>query len=180
MSFALSGADRSAVQEALEEIRATPVPPDRSPLGCVVALPGLLLLLTFPVVGRLLGAGPTVAKIVLVAGTAALVVGLVLWFMAGGAGRRHAEAAAEAALRHLEGDDEDRESALRAAVLLLTNAFAMQGASMAASVDFAKARRRLGDRLPLVLAVEALLLEEEAIYPVFSAATEGDTGGDEG
>jgi len=168
----LSETDRGRVREALKEVRDQPLPPDRGPLGCAIALPGFAILLVFPVVGRMLSLGSGVAAVALGAGILLLVVGLGFWFSAGGVARRHAEAAAEAALRRLHGGVGDREATLHAATLLLANAYAARGPTRYAAFDVEDARRRLGGRLPMVEAVERFLLEEDAIYPVF---TEGGT-----
>lgn len=168
MPAPLNDPDRAAVREALAEIRASP-PPDRASAGCVVALPGFVILLVFPVAARILGVGQGLATAALVVGIALLVVGLGLWFSAGGQRRRHAVAATEAALRTLEGGDDDREVLLRAATLLLMHAHAPRGKAVAPTFDAAGASERLGERLAMVRAVESFLLGEEAIYPVFSA-----------
>lgn len=178
MSTPMHDSDRSIVRAALDEIRAAPGPPDRAPLGCTIALPGFAILLVFPLVGRMLGIGGGVAAVVLGLGIALLVVGLGLWFAAGGLVRGHFTAAAEAALRRLEDPAEtDRETLLRAATLLLVHAHATYGPTTSAGFDFARARTRLGERIELVTAVERVLLDEEAIYPVFTGGEEG--GGDE-
>lgn len=172
----LSPEDRSAVHEALAEIRATPPPKSYAGVGCVLALPGFALLLIFPVVARVLELGSSLATPALVVGLALLAVGLILWFTAGGLARGHIIAAAEAALRTLEdgadsdGRDspEDRDVLLRAATLLLCNAYATSGPSTVVAFDIEGARRRLGSRLALVVAVEEALLEEDAVDPVFT------------
>ena len=99
MSTSLSDSDRRIVHEALDEIRATPSPVDRAPLGCAIALPGFAVLLVFPVVGRMMGLGSAIATVALGVGGVLVVVGVVLWFSAGGFVRGHAQAAAEAAPR---------------------------------------------------------------------------------
>lgn len=133
-----------------------------------MALPGFAILLIFPVVGRMMDLGSGIATVVLIVGGALVVVGVVLWFSAGGFVRGHAQAAAEAALRTLEGGEEDREVLLRAATLLVVNGYATYGPTTATAVDVAKARTRLGKHLGLVEAVEGLLLEEGAAYPLFT------------
>lgn len=167
--------DRRVVHEALDEIRATPSPVDRAPLGCALALPGFALLLVFPVVGRMMDLGSGIATVVLTVGGALVVVGVVLWFSAGGFVRGHAVAAAEAALRTLEGDEEDTDVLLRAATLLVVNGYATYGPTTATAVDVDKARARLGKRLGLVQAVEELLLEEGAAYPIFTMSDPGQS-----
>lgn len=170
MTPPLTDADRLVARGTLEEIRATPPPRSWAGVGCVLALPGFVLLLVFPVVARRFALGAGVATPVLVVGISLLVVGLLLWFTAGGFVRRSAAAAAEAALRTLEGDEDDRELLLRGATLLLTHAYATQGPATARTFDLDAARRRLGGRLELVVAVERFLLDEGAIHPVFTAA----------
>ena len=110
----------------------------------------------------------------LVLGGVLLVVGIVLSVGAGGFARGHVTAAAEAALRTLEAGDEDREVLLRAATLLLCNAWASYGPSTVEAFDFAAARVRLGPMLSLVSEVEGVLLEEGVIYPVFTAGAGGE------
>jgi len=172
----LPEADRRIVREALDEIRATPSPVDRAPLGCAIALPGFAILLIFPVVGRMLALGSGVATLALTLGGALVVVGVVLWFSAGGFVRGHAQAAAEAALRTLEANDEDRDVLLRAATLLVVNGYATYGPTTSTAVDVDKARARVGRHLGMVEAVESLLLEEGAAYPIFTKGEEPPTG----
>ncbi len=134
------------------------------------------MLLVFPVVARLLDVTSGVATAVISAAIVLLVVGLVLWFTAGGFVRGHAVAAAEAAIRTLEGwraDAGDREEALRAATLLLMNALASYGPTTSEAFPVEEARRRIAHMMPLVLAVERELLAREAIYPVFTDSNGG-------
>lgn len=173
----LRDSDRRIVREALDEIRATPSPVDRAPLGCAIALPGFAVLLVFPMVGRMMDLGSGVATVALGLGGVLVVVGVVLWFSAGGFVRGHAVAAAEAALRTLESGEEDREVLLRGATLLVVNAYATYGPTTSTAVDVDKARLRLGKHLGLVEAVEGLLLEEGAAYPIFTRSEETEPGG---
>ena len=173
MIHRLSQDDRRAVLEILDEIRSSPPPRHWAGPGCVMALPGFLLLLVVPVLGRRVGLPHGAAVPLLVAGGALLVVGLVLWLSAGGLARGRVTAAAEAALRVLEGEEEDRDVLLRAATLLLCHAYATHGPSMVEAFDFTAARRRVGARLELVRAVEGVLLDEGAIHPVFTLDVEG-------
>ena len=168
--------ERLVVRETLRELREAPAPRNLAGLGCVMALPAFVVLLVFPVVGRWLDVSRGVATAVLIAGGVLLVVGLVMWLTAGGFARGHVTAAAEAALRTLEADDDDPDVLLRAATLLLLNAYATYGPSTTEAFDFGAARTRLGERLDLVLAVERLLLEDGAIYPVFTMGAEGEQG----
>lgn len=179
MTGPLTPADLGLVREALDEIRSEPPPRNFAGLGCVLALPGFVLLLVFPMVARLFSLPSGLGVPVLLLGGVLLVVGLALWFSAGGLVRGRAIAAAEAALRTLESDEDDRGVLLRAATLLLWNAYAAHGPSTVATFDFDEGRRRLGPRLDsVVLAVEAHLLEEGLIYPVFTLGEEGAAGED--
>jgi hypothetical protein len=168
--------DRLAVRDALEEILADQ-PRDLASLGCLVVLPGVLILLVVPVVGRLVGIAPGLATVAIVAGVVLLVVGIAMWMGAPGLIRGRSKAAAEAALRQLEQGDDDREVMLRAATLLLTHAHATVGATTSLSLSVDEARKRLGSKLPLVVEVERFLLAEGQIYPAFTAA-EGEGEGD--
>ena len=165
--MALTDRDRLAVRDALDEILSNP-PRDLAPIGCLVALPGLLILFVVPVLGRQIGLVSGVATVAIVLGIALLVGGVTAWAAAPGLIRGHSKAAREAALRQLEQGDDDREVLLRAATLLLAHAHATVGATTAVSLDLADARRRVDDRLPLVVDVERFLLAEEEIYPVFT------------
>jgi len=177
VSLPLQESDRRIVHDALDEIRATPSPVDRAPLGCALALPGFAIVLVFPVVARMMSLGSAVATVALGLGGILVVVGVVLWFSAGGFVRSHAQAAAEAALRRLEGGEEDREVLLRAATLLVVNGYAFYGPTTSTAVDVDQARVRMGKHLGIVEAVEELLMEEGAAYPLFTrrdeAAPEG-------
>ncbi len=163
----LSDPDRLAVRDALDEILADQ-PRDLASIGCLVVLPGVLILLVVPVVGRLLGTGSGLATAAIVAGVIFLVVGVAMWMGAPSLLRGRSTAAAEAALRQLEQEEEDREVLLRAATLLLTHAHATVGATTSLSLSIDEARRRLGATLPLVVEVERFLLAEDQIYPVFT------------
>lgn len=172
MAPALSPPDRAVVDGAVAEILAGPRPKDRGPLGCALAMPGFLVLLIMPVVVRRFGLGDGVGLASLWIGLGLLIVGLVMYFTAGGFVRGHYSAAAEAGLRGLESwadDSGDREEALRGATLVLLNAMAAYGATSALSFDPAEARRRIGPSLmPLVEAVEEHLVAEGSIYRVFT------------
>jgi hypothetical protein len=175
VSIPLSDNDRALVRQTLHEIREAPPPRDRGPVGCVVALPGFVILLVFPPAARILGVGSTLGGVAIGIGVVLVVVGVALWFGAGRFVRGHAVAAAEAALRTLEAGEEDRTVMLRAATLLLTNAYATYGSSATRSFDPEDARRRLGERRALVVEVEELLVDEGAVDPVFTAA-DGEAG----
>lgn len=167
----LSAEDLAVVRQAVREIEDAPSPKDRAGLGCALSLPGFVVLLVLPIVARRFTVPPSVARVVLIVGLAVLVVGVLIWLTAGGFVRGHFTAAAAAALRRLEAwdvEEGDREEALRAATLLLMNAYAVYGPTMGSSFDRDEARERLGAMMPLVEAVERVLVEEAGIYTVFT------------
>lgn len=169
----LSAEDLRVVHETLQEIREMPPPRDNQGAGCVLSMVGIFLLLVLPYVARLVPVSPTVGRVGLLVGGAATVVGVVLWLTAGGFVRGNYIAAAEAALRELEAwtpEEGDREVALRAATLLLTHAVATYGPTSSQSFEVAEAEGRIGHMLPMILAVQDVLVEEGAAYEVFGAS----------
>lgn len=176
--------DLEAIDAAVGEIRTEQGPVDRGPIGCVLSLPAFATLLVVPVLGRQLGLPSSVATPVLVAAVVLLVVGLVLWFTAGGFVRGHVKAAAEAALRTLEAwtpEEGRREEMLRASTLLVMNAWASHGPTTTEAFDREEARRRIGGAMPLVESVEEHLVERGVTFRVFTEGPEPEgeaTAGD--
>ncbi len=158
--------ERAVVDEALEDILSEPPPRDLVPLGCGVGFGRALLLVATAVVGS--AVGRSVAVAILSAGVLLLVVGVGLWLASARLARGRVEAAVEAALRQLESGVEDREVSLRAATLLLANAYVQHGPTTTQSFGTMAAAARLGEALPLVLSVEEYLLERDSVYPVFT------------
>lgn len=171
VSIPLSDDDRALVRQTLQEIREAPAPRDRAPMGCVVALPGFVILLIFPMVARIIGAGSTLGATLIGVGIVLVVVGVAIWFGAGGFVRGHALAASEAALRTLESEEVEREVELRAATLLVARAYATYDQRTTRSFDPVEARHRLGERVELVLEVERLLVGDGSVDPVFTGET---------
>lgn len=167
---ALTPGDRKAVDAALDEIREEG-PVDRAPLGCVLSLPAILVLLVTPVLDRRFGLTAAVSTPIIVTAVALLIVGITVWLSAGRFVRGHMATAAEAALRALETwspRDDEREEALRAATLLVMNAHTIYGPTTTLAVDPDQARARIGDALPLVLAVERHLVEKGVAHPLLT------------
>ncbi len=178
---ALSEADLAVVLEALEELRAAPPPRDLAPIGCVMGLPGVLLLLVLPIAGRRLGITNGAAAVVAGVGIVLLLFGLALWYASPGQARAHAVAASEAALRRLEAWDPRtgaREEALRAATLLVRSGHAIHGGSPARVVDTDEARRRLGPMTVLVEDVEEALVDAGGALRLFTPADRPEGVGD--
>ncbi len=180
MPASLSADDRAVVDEAVQDLLEGPRPVDRGPLGCGMAVPGFLILLIAPVLGRRYDISSSVGMPLLVVGIGLLVIGLVMYFSAGGFVRGHYMAAAEAGLRGLEAwdpDTGDRTEALRGATLVLMNAMAAYGVTSSASFDFEAGRNRIAKVMPMVEAVEEYLVEQGSIYRVFTPWPEGEGPG---
>ena len=118
----LTDLDRLLIDETLEEIDAEPPPRDLGPLGGPMALCGLLVVIGFLLLGRVLPPPPFFTVAGLGIGAVLMIVGIILRVAGGGFVRGRSLAAAEAALRRLEGRDEDRAVLIRAATLLLAYA----------------------------------------------------------
>lgn len=174
MSEWLDSEDVAIVRDAMDEIEAEPPPKNWGGVGVVAAVMGAVTLVGVPLAGRF-GELPRAAVVTALAVGAVLVVlGVVARASAGGFARGRSVAAAEAALRQLESDEDDRETTLRAATLLLAHAYAMYGPKVQASFDFVDGRRRLGERLALVEAVEEELVRNRRIHAVFTDEASGD------
>lgn len=159
------------VDQAVAELVEEGGPRDWGPVGCTVALPGLVILLVVPLAARHLGLSSAVVVPLLVAGGLVMVVGLVAHFAAGGLVRGHHTAAAEAGIRGLEAWDPeggDRVEALRGATLVVMNAMAAYGATTSHTFDPDEVRRRIAPLMPLVEAVEEYLVERGSTYRVFT------------
>ncbi len=168
MSAWLEAEDVAIVREAMDEIEDEAPPKNWGAVGVVGAVMGVVTLAALPLAAHF-GTLPRIAVVTALAvGGVLVVLGVVARTSAGGFARGRSVAAAEAALRQLESDDDGRETALRAATLLLAHAYAMYGPKAVASFDFAKGRTRLGERIALVEAVEAELVRNGRIHPVFT------------
>jgi len=164
----LSYEDRQIVLEALEDIDRTPPPPDWGVFGPPVALSGVLIAGVTSVFGDGMGLPGPVVVGALIIGVAMLVIGVILGVMSGGFERASERAAAEAALREFASGSLDREVRLRAATLLLTHTFSHQGGVAAPNYDPAEGARRIGEDMPLVQAVETMLIEMDRGEALFT------------
>lgn len=168
----LTDHDRRIVRETLGELeRATP-PAGGATLGWLAGLVGLLVLVVWPRIAERVPGGDFVSPFVLLVGALLLLGGPVLALLGGRGGARAAEAAVEAALRRLEDPGADRETVVRASTLLLAHAYVSRGPTTVHTFEPDEAASRIGDRLPVVEAVERHLVEESVTYPVFSLADE--------
>ncbi len=178
MPVSLSPEERAVVDEAVADVLAGPRPTDQGSVGCLMAMPGFLILVVAPLMAPRLNLPGIVGTAVLIAGGTLLVIGLVLHFSAGRFARGHYMAAAEAGMRGLETWDpeiDDREEALRGATLVLLNAMAAQGAAPSPSFDVHEGRERIGPLMPMVEAVEEYLVAQGSSYRVFTEGPE-DSG----
>ncbi len=165
----LTERDLLVIRETIADIESAPPPTDMGHLGCPAAILGGLLLVAWPKLLELLPAAGFFTPFVMLAAVLMMIGGPVAAFTAGGFVRGASIAAAEAALRQLESDEDDREVMLRAATLLLMNAFVSSGpgATMAFNPDGVASR--IGDSFPLVVAVEKHLIDVVLTHPVFTA-----------
>jgi hypothetical protein len=166
-----STAERQALVDEWKSLSAEPDPPDRRSIGCMTVIVVILLTVGTPPLVRWLGldiprplqlAGAGIALVLLAAG---VVMGLFL-----GSGR-HARACrlADAAVEWLAGNaDGDPAERRRQAVVLLYHAYCVDGPSTTTTIDFGKARERLGAALPYVMEVERCLAIDLKIYRVFT------------
>ena len=171
---ALSDLDRRVVHEARTEIFAEPLVESRGPVGCIGALLGAALLVFWPALVEVVPGGGFVSPFVLLGGLILVVGGILSTFMVGRKNRA-AHAAAEAALRQLEGgghtaDGGQREIALRAATLLISRAFVSDGPTTVETFDRYEAANRIESAMPLVLGVQAVLIDELGAWVPFTIA----------
>lgn len=168
----LTDHDRRIVRETLGELESATPPAGRGTLGWLAAFVGLLVLVGWPRIVHRVPGGDFVSPFVLLGGVVLLLGGPVLALLGGGGGARSAEAAAEAAFRRLEDPRADRDTVVRASTLLLAHAFVSRGPTTTHTFEPDAAASRIGERLPVVEAVERHLVEGGVTYPVFTLADE--------
>ena len=167
----LTDDDRLVVRETRQEIASAPPPTDLGHLGCPVAVLGVVILIGWVKLVDVVSALAFFTPFVMLGGILMVVSGPIAGFTAGGFVRRAATTATEAALAHLESADEERDVRLRAATLLISHAFVIQGPTTSETFDADQVAERIRAVLPLVIAVERYLVEEEGVDPVFTGAT---------
>ncbi len=169
-------AERQALAAEYDRIASQPGTVNYGPVGCVVALLAAVLLLVIPVLGRKFFPQPPTALVWIIRGLAAILAaavlgGLAVGFFGGGRGeskaRRMAEDAMDWLARHHAGASPAERRQF--AVTLLFHAYFSGGPYTVTTFASEDARRRLGDALPYVCAVERALRKERNIYPVFTA-----------
>jgi hypothetical protein len=174
LSFQVTDGRRLLIEEALREIDAEPPPFEPGRYGVGMVLLGIADLVAVGALVPRFGIAGGVATTVLILGAGLTVTGLFLAMTRGGFTRGASIAATEAALRQLERGDEDEEVLLRAATLLLAHSVVSYGATTSNTFVREEAAARIGPQLPMVRAVEEVLLAEERIYPVFTLDAEDE------
>jgi hypothetical protein len=170
----ISVQEARAVLAEVERQRQRPPPSDPSAAGCVVASVAIIATVLMPFIGRVLAlSGTAMLAVGATLGATALVSGLLGIF---GGGRVHGAVATEVeesvqvlAAEFPEGD-EDRLR--RAAVRLLTGAYAPAGKATVSTFDAEQVARRIGRALPYVEELERFLVERREIAPVFTSSGE--------
>ena len=165
-------AERKALADEWNRIAAEPGPPDRRSIGCMAVVVVIILTIGVPPLLRWLDidvpvAVRTAAGIVMLL---LLIAGAVVGLFFGSGRYGHAYGRADAAVEwlaaHADGGEPDERR--RQAVTLLYHAYCVDGPSTTGTIDFAKARERLGAALPYVMEVERCLAVDLKIYRVFT------------
>ena len=167
----LSAEQRETVTALVAAHATEPAARDWTSVGCValvLAAAGAGLL---PTVARF--AGPRLRVGLFVALGLLALAGLALWLLGRTIGLAPIHRRVEQAVGRLTLPGTSENDRLHAAVTLLLDAHHAPGPYTAVTYDAAAMAARLGDALPLVIAVEAALLGEGRIYPVFTAPPPG-------
>ena len=164
----LSEEDRSRVCEARDDLRDTHFPTPTGQTVCLVVILSVMAAVTTTALANDVSGVAFIAPFVIL-GALLAVIGSILWGMFGGNGSRNAASAAiESALKYLEDEESDRGVCLRAATVLLMSATVEQGSATQSMYEPRELVVRLGARLPLVVAVEEILMVKNGIWPVFT------------
>lgn len=168
----LDTTEREALAAEWQRLQAEPPPRDRRAVGCMTMLVAIGLGIAAPPLGRLVGVEPS-QPVKLGIGIAlglVFLAGLIVGVFTGSGRFAHALTRAEQAIEWLaanasQGDALERR---RQAVALLLHAYCTDGPSTVHTIDFGRARERLGAALPYVIAAERALRRDVGIYPVFT------------
>jgi len=165
-------AETRAIVADLRRVRDRPPPADPGSGGCVVAIVAIVTAVLIPFIGMAFSlSGGAMLGIGLSLGAIA-VAGMLLGAFGGGfdsgaVARDVEEAIGELLTEYPDGD----ERALRqAAIRVLDGAYVSTGPTAVSAFDVAEVAERLGDALPYVERIERVLLEQQEIYPVFTAS----------
>jgi len=168
----LDSAERLALVAEWKRQQQEPPPRDRRTTGCATMVVALALALSGPTLLRLAGFELPRPLMLVAAAVLALVflVGTVLGLFAGSGLYAHDLQRAEQALAWLAANPDSGDAAMRRreVVALLLHAYCTDGPSTVNTIDFGKARERLGAALPWVIAAERALKTDLGIYAVFT------------
>lgn len=165
--LSLTDQDRMAIRETLDDLKATPIPVNRGPHGCLLALVGVGLLGA----GRVLPESPAVdffQPFVTLVAAGLMLFGIVTSFFGGSSARSEARAAVEAALRRLEDPESDRDTLVRAATVLVSKATISTGPATDRVVSESDVRERVARARPLLEAVERHMTDRFNYLPTFT------------
>jgi hypothetical protein len=167
---ALSADDRVLVLQEFDRVVARPAETDLSSYGCLGSFVGLMLLVALPMVARSVTVPPAVRVGLMSVGVGLIVAGVLMRMLVPGKRVRDAGLRAKSAIDALATTDPaaGRSHWYGAAAAALNDAFYSGGPWTVHTFDFDQARKRLGNALPRVIAVETLLRLERGIYPVFT------------
>ena len=163
-----------ATLQDLHRLRQTPVPADRGSAGCVVSILAILTMVLLPFIGQILSlSGGSMLALGVALALSALVGGVFgifgdYWLGRGLPGRV-AGAIQVLLTEHPNGDTSRRRAA---AIRILDRAYVRQGVTTTYAFDVREAARRLGNALPYVEGIEAVLVEHAGIEPVFTVLDE--------
>lgn len=164
----LTTVERAVAKGVADGFLQAEPPKDHSPHGCLLSLIALIGIFVLPAVGArfgIEGVGATILGAVLLV---TLILGVIIHFLGGGFVRGRTIGAAEGAIEGLERWDGDREAAIGHAVVLLMNATVEYGPTSSVAFDAREVAGRISPVLPLVTAVEELLVREDYCHPVFT------------
>lgn len=168
--------EREALAQEYDRIASQPRTVNYGPVGCAVALLAAGLLFVLPALGRKFFPQPSTVLVWIIRGFGAFLAlavlgGLAVGLFGGGRGESKARQLAEDAMDWLARHHTDGPLAERRqfAVTILFHAYYSGGPYTVTTFASEDARRRLGDALPYVCAVERALRRERNIYPVFTA-----------
>jgi len=166
----LSDFDRRVVREAVEDLETARDAGAGPRVGWALGAVGLVVIVGWWRFGGAVPAAQFVSPFVWLGGLLCALGGAVLALTGGAGGRRAAQAAVEAALRRLEDPASDRETVVRAAVLLLWHGSWREGTTTSPTFEAGPARERIGAVMPIVEEVERALVGRNLVASIFTLA----------
>ena len=177
----LTSSDEAVVQSEVDRMKSEPPRRDPTGPGCLIAFVGMLTLTLTPALGNWVEIPLPTGRLIFIAAVLAIFAGaFVAMFGARLSGTRSASKEVQHAvgpiLAYVQSKG-DRETALRAATRLLSNAYESPGPYTVSVFDAQVMAQRLGPKgVDFVRAVEQYMLDVAAgIYPVFTNLPEDET-----